>query len=103
MLPRPARIAISRTEGRPAAECSSSRRAKSSVIGPGGVGSLLIAPTPEQPPRAPIMYKSVITCTLRQYPNLVSTIHLRDCGHANLSTAVKARLLSAILHAREAS
>src|SRR3984885_2296294 len=45
MLPRPAPIAISRIEGRPAFEGSSSRRANRSVIGPGGVGSSLMAPT----------------------------------------------------------
>jgi len=49
MLPRPARMAISRIDGRPAAECSWSRRSKRSLIGPGGAGSRLIATTLDHP------------------------------------------------------
>ena len=43
--PRPARDAIARIEGKPAAMCSSSRREKRSATGPGGAGPRRIAVT----------------------------------------------------------
>jgi hypothetical protein len=66
ILPRPARIAISRIDGRPAWECRLSRRSKRSAIGPGGTGSRLIDPTPCHPP----------------WPNYVQVRPAMECVHA---------------------
>ena len=94
ILPRPARIAISRIEGRPAFECRSSRRSKRSAIGPGGgTGSRLMAATPKHPPDP----KYVQVCHVLHAIRTGCICGAIGRRQAKTSTAVIARSLSGTL------
>ena len=89
MTPRPTPAAISRIEGRPAAKCSSSRRSKSSVMGPGGVGLRLIAGTVGSPPCCPAMSNFVKTRTRWQWKIPLFAQFRAVQGYVKASTCVK--------------